>query len=103
MLNRKKIVVIEHDEIWQNSITHLINSTDKFIVAGCYANWIEASSNLLRIKPDVVLTEIIGDARNGVSEIGMTKQKLPNAEILILTSQEEDSIVLGALRAGASG
>ena len=103
MLNRKKIVVIEHDEIWQNSIAHLINSTDKFIAAGCYANWVEASSNLSRIKPDVVLIEIIGKEGNGISEVGMIKEKFPETEILILTSQEEDSVVLGALRAGASG
>jgi DNA-binding NarL/FixJ family response regulator len=103
MLNRKKIVVIEQNEIWQNSVVHLINSTDKFIVSGCFETWVEASPNLLRIKPDVVLIEIFGLDRNGIPEISVIKEKLPSAEILILTSLEDDTVVLGALRAGASG
>lgn len=103
MLSKKKIVVIEHDEVWQNSIAHLINCTDKFIVSGCYTSWVDAAANLLRIKPDIILIEIIGLSRNGALEIGMVKEKLPDTEVLIVTAEEDDNIVIGALRAGASG
>ncbi|HTH55197.1 MAG TPA: response regulator transcription factor [Cyclobacteriaceae bacterium] len=103
MFVRKKVIIIEHDEIWQNSVVHLVDGTDRFVVGGCYADWDEASSNVLRIKPDVVVMEIVGPGRQGIAEISVIKEKLPDVEILIVTSQDEDSVVIAALRAGASG
>ena len=103
LLNKKKVVIIECDKIWQNSISHLIDSSDKFVVAGCYSTWAEASSSLLRIKPDVVLTDLVDSFNNSIAQIGMLKEKQPDVEILIFTSEENNSVAINTLRAGASG
>lgn len=102
-LGKKKVVVIDNDIVWQNSISHLVNNSDKFVVSGCYNNWIEASSNILRIRPDLILIDFVGPGKNDIAEISNMKEKLPDSEILIVTAEENSSIVINSLRAGASG
>lgn len=101
--DKKRVVIIESDKIWQTSISFLVERSDKFVVAGCFTNWIEASANLSRIRPDVVLTDLVGPCQSQIAEIGALKENFPDVEILVITSEESSSVVINSFRAGASG
>lgn len=56
-----------------------------------------------KLKPDVVLMDLVMPIMDGITAIGLLRQELPEVEVIALTSVLEDEKVIGAIRAGAIG
>ena len=56
-----------------------------------------------RLKPDVVLMDLLMPNMDGITAIGRIKAELPETEIVTMTSFIEEEKVTSALEAGASG
>jgi DNA-binding NarL/FixJ family response regulator len=56
-----------------------------------------------RLRPDVVLMDLLMPRMDGVAAIGAIRKGLPDTEVIALTSVLEDDLVVGAVRAGAIG
>ncbi len=56
-----------------------------------------------RLRPDVVLMDIVMPGMDGVAATYQIRQELPKTEVVALTSLVDDATVLGAVRAGAIG
>jgi two-component system, NarL family, response regulator LiaR len=56
-----------------------------------------------RLRPDVVLMDLLMPQMDGVSATAAIRQQLPETEVIALTSVLEDEQVVGAVRAGAIG
>jgi NarL family two-component system response regulator LiaR len=56
-----------------------------------------------RLKPDVVLMDLIMPGVDGVTATRRIKEKYPDVKVIALTSFLEDDLVQGALQAGATG
>lgn len=71
-------------------------------VVGEAADGDVAVRNALALRPDVVLMDLRMPGRDGISA---TRQIVEEglSEVLVLTSFDEDDLVLGAIRAGAAG
>lgn len=63
----------------------------------------EAVEVALRLLPDVVLIDLHMPGGSGVRAIGELRRACPDARCVVLTMDEEDESLLGAVRAGASG
>jgi NarL family two-component system response regulator LiaR len=55
------------------------------------------------LSPDVILMDLMMPGMDGVTATRQIHEKYPNVRVLALTSFQEDTLVQGALRAGASG
>jgi len=55
------------------------------------------------LRPDVVLMDLLMPVMDGVTAIATIRRDLPEVEVIALTSVLEDSLVFGAIRAGAIG
>jgi DNA-binding NarL/FixJ family response regulator len=56
-----------------------------------------------RLRPDVVLMDLLMPHMDGVSATAAIRRTLPDTEVIALTSVLEDEQVVGAVRAGAIG
>src|ERR671932_1028433 len=56
-----------------------------------------------RLRPDVVLMDLLMPHMDGVAATAAIRQALPDTEVIALTSVLEDEHVVGAVRAGAIG
>ena len=63
----------------------------------------EAVAMAKKLKPDVIIMDLIMPRKDGVTAITEIKKKNQNAKILVLTSFSDDKNVFSAIKAGASG
>jgi two-component system, NarL family, response regulator LiaR len=56
-----------------------------------------------RLRPDVILMDLLMPGMDGLSATAAVRRELPDTEVLALTSVLEDATVVGAVRAGAIG
>jgi DNA-binding NarL/FixJ family response regulator len=76
---------------------------DGIEVAGEAADGREAVSEAERLRPDVVLMDLVMPHLDGVEAMRELRNRVPQARVVVLTSFLDDERLLPALRAGAAG
>jgi DNA-binding NarL/FixJ family response regulator len=72
-------------------------------VVGEAAAGFQALTEAERIRPDVVVLDINLPNCDGLRAASMIKERLPSCAVVIVDDQENESILIEALRAGAAG
>ncbi len=72
-------------------------------VAGEAINGLEAVEMATRLKPDIVLLDLVMPEMDGIQATARIIECSPNSRVIILTSFGEEERVLPAIRAGAQG
>jgi DNA-binding NarL/FixJ family response regulator len=72
-------------------------------VAGTAANGIEAVELAERERPDVILMDLRMPEMNGAEATQRIRDRLPETQVLVLTTYAEDDSLFPALQAGARG
>jgi DNA-binding NarL/FixJ family response regulator len=100
---KKRVVLVEDDQEIRNSFSLIVNSSPKFMVVNGYGSGEEAISSLQKDKPEIVLMDIELPGMNGIQATKTIKDKMPTADIIMVTVYEDSDLVFEALKAGASG
>jgi len=96
-----KVCIIEDHADFREALGQVIRSTEGFSLAGKFGS---AEEGLLHLpKCDVILLDIGLPGRSGIEAIPDLREKLPNAEIVIMTVFEDDRNIFRAVLAGANG
>lgn len=72
----------------------------------CYGAHVSGEDALQKIpkeNPDIVLLDINLPGMNGIQCVTRLKKRLPNIQILMLTTYDDGDLIFDSLRAGASG
>jgi len=72
-------------------------------IVGQASNGAEAVDLAHRLRPDVVLMDLLMPLMDGITATAIIRRDLPEVEVVALTSVLEDDKVIGAIRAGAIG
>jgi DNA-binding NarL/FixJ family response regulator len=101
----KKISVLLVDDhtVVRQGLRMFIEMQKDMEVIGEGSNGIEAVELSTRLKPDVILLDLLMPAMDGVNATRMIMEHDPHSRVLILTSFGEDDNVFPAIRAGAQG
>jgi two-component system response regulator NreC len=96
------IVLADDHHVVRQSFRLLLEAEPDFHVLGEAASGLETIQLALRLRPDVLLVDLMMPELNGVEVARRIKKQLPNTVIVILSMHENEAYVVEALRAGVS-
>jgi DNA-binding NarL/FixJ family response regulator len=101
----KQITILLADDhtIVRQGLRLLIESAEDLKVVGEVENGREAVQMAKKLKPDVVVLDVVMPTLNGVEATRQITKEVPTTKILILSSYSDDERVLQLIEEGATG
>src|SRR5690606_7086017 len=81
----------------------LLEAEEKFKVVGEAGEGLEAIAMVERLKPDVVILDLMMPNLNGLEAARQLSKQFQHTKIIILSMYDDEGFVLEALRNGAAG
>ena len=100
-----QILLVDDSELVRRGIKSVLHShtEPRLHVAGEAGNVVDAVTECLRLKPDIVLLDIRLPDGSGLDACRQILQHLPDTRIIVLTSYSNDNFVYEAITSGAQG
>jgi two-component system, NarL family, response regulator LiaR len=98
-----RVLVVDDHGVVRQGLRGLLELQDGIEVVGDAANGEEGVEAAMRLRPDVILMDLVMPKLDGVSAMRLLRERLPAARVIVLTSFLDDDKLLPALRAGAAG
>lgn len=95
-------IVDAHRDI-REGLRSILNNADGFRCAGAFSDGKSGMDGVAAARPKVVLMDIELPDMSGIDCVKVLTRKLPDLNIIMLTSFADDESVFQALRAGAHG
>lgn len=96
-----RIVIAEDQALVRRGAAALISMESDMEVVGQARNGVEAVELAQLLQPDVILMDLHMPLKGGVAATREITRALPNTQILVLTTLNDDETVFEAVRAGA--
>jgi DNA-binding NarL/FixJ family response regulator len=96
------IILADDHHVVRQSFRILLEAESGFQVLGEAASGLEAINLVERLRPDVLVIDIMMPDLNGIEAVRRVKKQFPKTVIVILSMHENEAYVLEALRAGVS-
>ncbi len=100
---RIRVCLVDDHAVVRRGLRGFFELVDDIEVIGEADDGRAAVAEARRLKPDVILMDLMMPVMDGVAAIGAIKQEQPEIEIVAVTSFIEEEKVTSALEAGASG
>ena len=97
------VLIADDHKIVRMGLKSLFASTKDLAVAGEAADGAAAVRQALRLRPDVVVMDLVMPEKDGVAATAEIHARLPEAGIVVLTSFSTSDTIAAALAAGATG
>jgi len=96
-----RVLLVDDHAVVRSGLGAVIDASDDMTLIGEAGDGEEAVQLCERVKPDVVLMDLLMPKMNGVAATEAIHKKWPQIRIIALTSFKEKEYVEGALKAGA--
>jgi NarL family two-component system response regulator LiaR len=103
MISPIRVLVVDDHMVVRAGIRTLLAPEPDIEVVGEARDGTEAVSEALRLRPDVILMDLVMPQLDGIGAIERIMAGQPAARILVLTTFEADDKIFPAIRAGALG
>jgi DNA-binding NarL/FixJ family response regulator len=97
------VMLVDDHPMWRETLGRVIEHSGIGVVVAEADDGPEAVEVALRVKPDLVVMDMALPTMSGVEATRRIRHDLPAVKVLVLSSLEARSMVLEAVRAGASG
>ncbi|WP_026423382.1 response regulator [Actinokineospora inagensis] len=98
-----RVLVVDDQQLIREGIASLLGLQDGIEVIGTAADGKEAVERVLADAPDVVLMDVRMPELDGVAAVAVLRAQAPACRVLMLTTFDDEDLVLRSLRAGATG
>jgi DNA-binding NarL/FixJ family response regulator len=97
------ILLADDHPIVRQGLLHLLQAEPDLKVIGEASNGLQAVQLAEKLKPAVLIVDIMMPELNGLEVIKQVKERVPATACIVLTMQSADVYVVEALKAGALG
>lgn len=98
-----RVLVVDDQTIMREGLVTILQLENNLEVVGTATNGLEAFELAEQHRPDVVVMDIYMPKVDGVEGTRLIKQKYPAIKVLILTTFNDNALLLRAMDEGASG
>lgn len=98
-----EILIADDHPFFRRGIRSLLSTLEGLTVVGEAATGEQAVQMAAGLEPDLILMDLNMPGMNGTEATRKITQRSPHIGVLILTMQDDDESVFGAMRAGARG
>jgi DNA-binding NarL/FixJ family response regulator len=96
-----RLLLADDHVLLLDSLKQLLEA--EYTVIGTANDGGELIAAAIRLKPDVIISDIAMPVQNGLDAIGQVKRFLPQTRIIIMTALEDPDLARDALATGVSG
>jgi two-component system, NarL family, response regulator LiaR len=98
-----RVLLVDDHAVVREGLRAFLELQDGIEVAGEAADGAEAVAAAERLRPDVVLMDLVMPRLDGLGAMRALRERVPGARVIVLTSFLDDDRLLPAVRAGAAG
>ena len=98
-----KVLLVDDHAILREGVHALLAREPDITVVGEAGDGQEALEKVPRLRPDVVIMDIVMPRMNGLEATRLIREKYPHVRVLILSMYDDHEYVVQIIQAGASG
>jgi NarL family two-component system response regulator LiaR len=98
-----RILLVDDHAVVREGLRGFLELQDEFEIVGEAEDGEEAVREAERLRPDVILMDLVMPGLDGVGAMQALRESLPEARVIVLTSFADDDRLLPAIQAGAAG
>jgi len=98
-----RVLIADDHEVVREGLRMILETEEGFIVVGTAEDGVQAIELTANLKPDVVLMDLRMPRMDGIEAISRLAEDHPGVPVVILTTYDEDDLMLRGLQAGARG
>ncbi len=98
-----RVMLVDDHAVVRSGSAAFLMAYDDLELVGEASDGAEAVAMSGRVKPDVVLMDLVMPEMDGATATRAIRSAHPSIQVIVLTSFKEDDLVQGALQAGAIG
>lgn len=98
-----RVLVVDDQRLMRDGIASLLDIQEGIEVVGTASHGQEAVEKALALRPDVILMDVRMPGMGGVAATLQVRRQLPNCQVVMLTTFDDEDSIIEALRAGATG
>lgn len=102
-MSKIQVMLVDDHAIVREGLRMLLTEEADIEVVGEASNGKEAVLRAEKLQPQVILMDLVMPEMDGIAATQAIRQKLPNCQVLVLTSFAEDKRVPDAIQSGAVG
>ena len=100
---RTRVMLVDDHEIMRDGLREVLERQGDFEVVGQAQDGTAAVRDAVRLRPDVIIMDVMMPVKNGIDACREITEALPDTRVLILTASGEEGAVMEAVAAGATG
>jgi two-component system, NarL family, response regulator LiaR len=98
-----RVLVVDDHAVVREGLRAFLELQEGIAVAAEAADGREAVETAVRLRPDVILMDLVMPNLDGIGAMRELRERVPEARVIVLTSFLDDDKLLPALRLGAAG
>ena len=98
-----RVLIVDDHAVVREGLQAFLELQEGIEVVGQAADGEDAVEAAARLRPDVILMDLVMPRLDGVAAMRSLRESVPDARVIVLTSFLDDDKLLPALRAGAAG
>lgn len=97
------VMIVDDQRLVREGIASLLALQEGIQVLGMATNGEEAIAQAVELKPQVILMDVRMPRMDGIAATIEIRKRLPNCQVLMLTTFDDEEYIVKSLTAGASG
>ncbi len=96
-----RLAIVDPDDTTRKSLKNLLLGIEMVWLEADCSRYEFFSDVVMQTQPDIALVSLDADAEKGLALVARVSQALPNCSVLVVSSSQEGSLILQAMRNGA--